>query len=84
MVKHCMDEGLLIFFSAPLFFFQPSCQASWRAGLQFFSALPCFSKFPNFWGVAYYSVKYVRKRAKCLALARSAKAKHEVSDPLGF
>ena len=28
--------------------------------------------------------KSVRKRAECLALARSAKAKHEVSDPLGF
>ena len=26
----------------------------------------------------------VRKRAECLALARSAKAKHEVSDPLRF
>ena len=28
--------------------------------------------------------KDVSKRAECLALARSAKAKHEVSDPLGF
>ena len=34
--------------------------------------------------LAYFPVKCVRKRAKCLALARSAKAKHEVSDPLGF
>ena len=34
--------------------------------------------------LAYYPVKCVRKRAKCSALTRSAKAKHEVSDPLGF
>ena len=49
-----------------------------------------FEKLTNSWDrrapsdlLAYHQEKAGPKRTECLALARSAKAKHEESDPLG-